>query len=55
MVALRTRKLGNELAEQLIPSDRQLSAIEGEPQVVMESIYKTELKLYILKEYLNLK
>lgn len=47
-VPLRTRKLGNELAEQLWPCDRQLCTIEGEAQIMVES--KAELKLYIVKE-----
>ena len=47
--SLSTKKLGNELAEQLIPVTGQLYTKKGEVQVVMESIYKTELKLHILQ------
>ena len=47
--SLSTKKLGNELAEQLIPVTGQLYTKKGEAQVVMESIYKTELKLHILQ------
>lgn len=49
-VSLSTEKLGSELAKQLIPVTRQLYTKEGEAQVVMESIYKTALKLHILKD-----
>lgn len=49
-VSLSTEKLGSELAKQLIPVTRQLYTKEGEAQEVMESIYKTGLKLHILKD-----
>lgn len=39
------------MAEQRFHQDRQLYATEGEAQTVMGSIHKTELKLYILKDW----
>lgn len=47
-VSLSTKKLGSELAEQLIPATRQLYTKE-EAQVVMESIYKLNWKVYSKK------